>query len=393
MPLTIALSLASQMLIMLSSGLFIASLIHKKLKGSIRALGLSQMPLCVLMGVAPWLIENTPTYVNLYFSELACLFLISIYTSNTLQGKEIYFTLISVILPSLLLILLKTQPAYLMFYYNSALITGISVGFCLLAVYTLKQHHFDKFYMLYLSLQTIALILTALNINDLTLFSAVLTLSAANLICLWHIYREMNHFYETVHHEASYYKQNFEAAVEKEVKMRTFYMENSKNKILELNRTDHLTKLLNRKAIIADVEELILDRQTTKFAMFVFDIDYFKKINDTQGHTTGDVCLRTLSAIMKSSSRESDLLGRFGGDEFIVILPNLGFKEGLAYGQKLMELVYQNTNPKFTISMGMSVYPWDGETYKQLFEIADKGLYQAKAEGRNRIGYKGYIRP
>lgn len=393
MSFTIILSLTSQLLIMLSSGLFLTTLLHKKLKPSIRALGLSQIPLCMLMGTAPWLLESTPTFVNLYFSELACLFLVSIYTSKTLQEKEIYFTIISVIIPILLLFTLKSQPNYLMFFYNSALVTGVSIGFALLALFTLRQLNFDKFYMLYLSIQTIALVLTVINLNDITLLSALIALILADLICLWHINKEMNHFYETVHHEASYYKQNFEAAVEKEVKMRTFYMENSKNKILELNRTDHLTKLLNRKAILSDVEELILDKQTTKFVLFVFDIDYFKKINDSQGHTTGDVCLRTLSAIMKSSAREADLLGRFGGDEFIVVLPNLGFKEGLAYGQKLMELVYQNTSPKFTISMGMSVYPWDGETYKQLFEIADKGLYQAKAEGRNRIGYKGYIRP
>lgn len=389
---TLALSLSVQLLIMLSAGLFLTTLIHKTLKGSIRALGLSRLPLCTLLGFAPWLIMHTPTYVNLYFSEIACLLLFSIYTSKNLQRKDIYFTLLSAILPLLLLIVLSSQPDYMTFFYNSALVTGISIAFSLMMLFTLKQLKFDRFYTGYLALQVIALILTAININDWTLLAAVIVLIISDLACLIHIYREMNHFYSTVHHEANYYKEHFEVAVEKEVKKRTFYMEHSKNKVLELNRTDHLTKLLNRKAVLADIEDLILDKQTQKFVMFVFDIDYFKKINDTHGHTTGDVCLKTLAAIMKNNASENDLLGRFGGDEFIIALPNLGYKEGLAFGQRFMEQVYQNTNPRFTLSMGMSVYPWDGETYKQLFEIADKGLYLAKEEGRNRIGYKGYIR-
>ena len=86
------------------------------------------------------------------------------------------------------------------------------------------------------------------------------------------------------------------------------------------------------------------------------------------------------------------MIGRFGGDEFILALPMLGYKESIAYGERLMEQIYMNTSPRFSISMGLSVYPWDGETYKQLFEVADKGLYLAKEDGRNRIGYKGYIK-
>ncbi len=392
MTLALALSLSVQLLIMLSAGLFLTTLIHKSLKGSIRALGLSQLPMCILLGFAPWLIIHTPTYVNLYFSEIVCLILFSIYTSKNIQRKDIYFTMMSAILPLIVLVILNSQPYYMTFFYNSVLVTGISIGFSLLMLFTLKQLKFDKFYTAYLALQVIALILTAINLNDWTLFAAVLVLIASDAACLFHIYREMNHFYSTVHHEASYYKEQFEVAVEKEVKKRTFYMEHSKNKVLEMNRTDHLTKLLNRKEILAYIEVLILDKQTSKFVMFVFDIDYFKKINDTYGHTTGDVCLKTLAAVMKNNASPLDLLGRFGGDEFIIALPNLGYKEGLAYGQRFMEQVYHNTNPSFTLSMGMSVYPWDGETYKQLFEIADKGLYLAKDEGRNRIGYKGYIR-
>lgn len=188
-------------------------------------------------------------------------------------------------------------------------------------------------------------------------------------------------------------EKHFEKAVELEVKKRTFFMELSKERMAEVNRTDHLTKLLNRKTLIASVNEAIDNRSVSLFTMFVFDIDYFKQINDHHGHTTGDVCLKNLAAVLKSQLSEQDFAGRFGGDEFIVVLPNKGFKEGLNFGRQLMAEIDKQENPRFSISMGMAVYPWDGETYKALFDTADKGLYFAKEKGRKRLGYKGYIKP
>lgn len=382
-----------QCIVILSSGVFLTTLSNKSLKATTKILGLSQLPMIVVLGFAPWTVANTPIHINLYFSQLACLSLFFIFTAQYIQHKEVKLSLFSGIIPFLVLLFLKSQPYYLTFVYNSILLTGLFIGLTILILICLKKLEFGTFYTVFLVMQVLALVFSALNLNDWTFMGSLLLLTIAILLCAVHIYRELSHFFTTATTENNYYKNQFEAAVEKEVKNRTFYMEHSRNKILEMNRTDHLTKLLNRKSILADVEDLILDKNVSRFVLFVFDIDFFKKINDTQGHSKGDACLKNLASILKTNSTENDLLGRFGGDEFIVALPMLGYKEGLTYGENLMSQIEANSNPKFTISMGMSVYPWDGETYKQLFEIADKGLYLAKEEGRNQIGYTGYIRP
>lgn len=389
---TLALSLIFQFIVILASGIFLTTFTHKSLKPSTKLLGLSQWVYPVILGFSPWLLTHTPDYVDLFFSTLTGLIVLIVLTLQFYQKEEAHLTVFAALLPLLVLAFLKSQPSFLNFFYNSFLLTGISIALGLLALFYVRRLNLGRFFIIFFSLQIAALIITAVNFNDVTLLAAASILAAAGLLNTVFTYQEINRFYSTVHHEASYYKDQFEDAVEKEVKKRTFYMELSKEKMVEMNRTDHLTRLLNRKSILADIESLILDKNTTKFVLFVFDIDYFKKINDTMGHVTGDVCLKNLASILKANSRDYDLLGRYGGDEFLVALPMVGYKEGLAYAQKLMEQIYINSNPRFTISMGMSVYPWDGETYKQLFEVADKGLYLAKEEGRNRIGYKGYIK-
>lgn len=389
---TQTLSIVFQIIILIAAGLFLTTFSHRMLTPSKKILGLSRCSIVLILGFSSWLLPNTPEYINFFFSILTGLAIIIMLCMQSAKKENVYLTFLTGILPILVLLFLKFQPYYLTFYYNSAIFTGLAITLGIIALFYIRNLKLGNFILFYLTLQIVALILSAINYNNTTLIFAASVIIFSDALNMFFTYQEINKSYLSVHQEASYYKDHFDDAVRKEVNKRTFYMELSKEKMVQLNRTDHLTKLLNRKSIIADIESLLSDRSTTKFVLFVLDIDYFKKINDTLGHTTGDTCLKNLASILKANAREYDLLGRFGGDEFIIALPMLGYKEGLDFGERLMKELSKNTNPKITISMGMSTYPWDGDTYKQLFEVADKGLYLAKEGGRNQIGYKGYIR-
>lgn len=385
-------TLLMQLLVILSSGLFFSAYTHKSLSSEIKIIGLSQLSTVIILGFSSFLLTNTPIFINLFYALIGSLIMLCILSIPLYKNEMVKLTVIAALTPVFLFISILSQPYLFTFFYNNILLTILSLGLGSLAIFYLRRLAPNRFFTIYWVLQLVALVLVSINLNDWTLWASLGILVGSVLLGIYMITNDINTFYQTVHHEANYYKGQFEEAVEKEVKKRTFYVEMSKERMIEQNRTDHLTKLLNRKSILADIDNLILDRNTTKFVLFIFDIDYFKQINDKLGHATGDKSLKNLAAIIKSCVRDTDLAGRYGGDEFLVALPMLGYKEGMAFGHRLLETVRVESDPKITISMGMSVYPWDGDNYKTLFETADKGLYQAKAEGRNQIGYKGYIK-
>lgn len=187
-------------------------------------------------------------------------------------------------------------------------------------------------------------------------------------------------------------EKEFEDEVFKGVKTRTYQIERIKDRMAEVNRIDHLTKALNRKAIMSELENLVLSKNCQKFVMLIFDIDKFKSINDTLGHPVGDECLKSLAKIAMESIRDEDFLGRYGGDEFIILLPNQSLKIGLNIAERFRNKVDETKDPHFSISIGASAYPWDGNSFKTLLEAADKGLYVAKEQGKNRVAYAGYIK-
>lgn len=297
------------------------------------------------------------------------------------------------VLPFLILLMLNKEAAVISFYsQNIWLATAMTLLFLglLLRRYFLQRSLTALLYPVGLVFMSI---LFRFELPESYMAVLVLLTLLIELIHTFKLLREVKQDLAQVTAKHESFEKQFEKEVELEVKKRTFYMELSKERMAEVNRTDHLTKLLNRKTLIASVNEAINNRNTSLFTLFVFDIDYFKQINDRYGHTTGDVCLKNLAAVLKSQLDGSAFAGRFGGDEFIVVLPNKGFKEGLSFGRQLMAEIAKQENPSFSISMGMAVYPWDGETYKALFDTADKGLYFAKEKGRKRLGYKGYIKP
>jgi diguanylate cyclase (GGDEF)-like protein/PAS domain S-box-containing protein len=154
-----------------------------------------------------------------------------------------------------------------------------------------------------------------------------------------------------------------------------------------ISLTDQLTTLANRRHLDAMLEQNIrlYERYKTPFSLIMIDLDYFKTINDTFGHFAGDTVLKTVSATLKKGLRSTDVCGRWGGEEFLILLPTSELHEALSTAEKLREAIEClsiDNLPPLTASFGVTRY--DGDLRLTLKRV-DEALYMAKSEGRNRV--------
>jgi diguanylate cyclase (GGDEF)-like protein len=150
--------------------------------------------------------------------------------------------------------------------------------------------------------------------------------------------------------------------------------------------TDPLTGLRNRRGTQDAVEQL--QASDTPFAVVALDIDHFKRVNDTYGHTTGDEVIRGMAQLMRECSRPSDILSRNGGEEFLILLPGVGTKEAATVAERLRKhLAGRRLHgvDGITVSAGVAQWPSSGPEVSQVFQAADAALYAAKEQGRNRV--------
>jgi len=152
--------------------------------------------------------------------------------------------------------------------------------------------------------------------------------------------------------------------------------------------TDPLTDLLNRRGFLNIVTPYIQSIKYNKnpFSILFLDIDHFKQINDKYGHEVGDEVLKTLSKLLRQTLRRSDIITRWGGEEFIIFLKDTPLESAIQIAEKLRQSIekYTNTNlPQFTISVGVSQNT--NETLENTIERADEALYRAKKSGRNKV--------
>jgi diguanylate cyclase (GGDEF)-like protein len=150
---------------------------------------------------------------------------------------------------------------------------------------------------------------------------------------------------------------------------------------------DDLTGLYNRRSynmILKRLLETGEDGPAEKFALILCDVDRFKQVNDRLGHSKGDRVLVDIADVLRSATREVDFAFRFGGDEFMVLLPNCGEKQASEVAGRLRN--YEYAHPKLdkpvTMSTGIAEYPRDGETPDELLRQADDELYQSKHQSR-----------
>lgn len=188
-------------------------------------------------------------------------------------------------------------------------------------------------------------------------------------------------------------------------------LENSKGDISLLQRDldevrkesmlDPLTKIPNRKCFEEQFAADLVRASDTKtpLSLLVFDIDHFKAFNDTYGHLTGDQVLRLVAQVLKANLRGRDMPARFGGEEFVAILPETGIDGALTVAENIRrsvqakELLKRSTNEKLgRITLSVGIAQWrDGDTAASLIERADNCLYAAKNAGRNRVMSEGEI--
>ena len=156
---------------------------------------------------------------------------------------------------------------------------------------------------------------------------------------------------------------------------------------------DPLTGLYNRQAILGKLHELInhAKRYKEDFSLSMLDIDHFKKVNDRYGHLTGDEVLEKIASLIYRNMRDTDIVGRYGGEEFIIILPQADSSAAMVVAERIRNII-QNAEMKdsagnvfaITVSLGLSIWE-QGEDAYSLISRADEALYNAKENGRNRV--------
>jgi len=151
------------------------------------------------------------------------------------------------------------------------------------------------------------------------------------------------------------------------------------------SQTDALTQLTNRRTMDKLLGTWIEEKRL--FSLIVIDIDLFKRINDTYGHAVGDEVLKYLANMMEATASQSAVCCRYGGEEFVILLPEAGIKEALELAERFRKRISAQESPcgdVITISAGIASYPSDADNKVDLFNLADQRLYEAKRNGRNQ---------
>ncbi len=163
-----------------------------------------------------------------------------------------------------------------------------------------------------------------------------------------------------------------------------------KNKELAtLANHDPLTLFLNRRSLALEFNILFAQAQKggTDLSCMMVDIDFFKSVNDNYGHTTGDQVIKGVADALKTSTRDTDLIGRYGGEEFVMVLPHLNLEKAAIIAERIRKIIEKKScsGINITVSMGVSSIESNAGNPTELIEQADKALYTAKESGRNRV--------
>ena len=168
--------------------------------------------------------------------------------------------------------------------------------------------------------------------------------------------------------------------------------EESDAHIYQLANYDTLTKLANRSLFEREFTKVLSRSKRSKenFALMFVDLDNFKEINDTLGHSIGDILLQKVAKRLKAVSRDEDIVARQGGDEFLLLFPNTDAKDAVQIAQKLLEITakpFLGEKLHTSLSIGITIYPENGDNLETLAKNADTAMYKAKADGRDRFHF------
>lgn len=170
-------------------------------------------------------------------------------------------------------------------------------------------------------------------------------------------------------------------------------LESMNGRLTQLTKIDFLTQLFNRghweESLIQEFKRL--QRYQHKSTLLMCDIDHFKRVNDTYGHAAGDVVIQAIAEAVRGNLRNTDIAGRYGGEEYAVLLVDTPIEQAAVLAERLRQSVealqinYNEHQIKVTLSIGLAEYQADMSGHRQWIEASDKGLYQSKANGRNQV--------
>ncbi|WP_075866289.1 GGDEF domain-containing protein [Carboxydothermus islandicus] len=301
---------------------------------------------------------------------------------NLTKGLILLLLLIfNVNFPALILLLLTLSG--LIFFYNSPRNRYLSKPTVVIATYLLSSLYFTFNWNNFASYPLIFLL--NLSLKSVLFFPAIFTGMLLSTI-----------FYHTPFDLTSIFKPFLtialtEVLINVNLKEKTSQRENYSaeevRELLNLSYTDNLTGLYNRHFL--EKEAKIIDRQTSQsnfeYAILMADIDFFKQYNDSLGHLAGDEALKKIAGIIKNSVRKQDKVFRFGGEEFLILLPETSPEKARQIAERIRNSVARNIELSLTISIGIGHFPQNGKSFHEVLKAADNALYQAKNKGRNTV--------
>lgn len=212
------------------------------------------------------------------------------------------------------------------------------------------------------------------------------TLFLSSILIIWQA--RAQHGQELLRQRAQHALELSNIKLEKKVALRTRELKQLTLELEAISLTDSLTSLPNRRAFgqRINIEWQRTLRYATPLTIMMLDVDHFKRFNDDFGHQTGDDVLIQVAQLLANAVRTTDFASRYGGEEFIVILPNSTLEEAMPIAQRICDEIAQYAWPQrqVTVSIGVATYQ-NQEEIQDLIAQADMALYQAKAEGRNRV--------
>ena len=181
-------------------------------------------------------------------------------------------------------------------------------------------------------------------------------------------------------------------AVNKRLKQQLGEIQDLQDKLHEQAMRDPITGVYNRRFLEETLSREIshAQRKGNPLSIIMLDIDFFKKVNDSFGHKIGDDVIISLSKLLQTETRDSDCVSRYGGDEFVLVMPEMTKEDAFQRAElwrnaiKSKELLIGEYRIGITVSMGISTFPANGSDSEALLKAADEALYQAKATGRDR---------
>lgn len=375
------------LLLVLSSYIFATGLSISLKDPSLKAMGLSFV-IPMILGVYSFLsgphnINAASLYLDLaWFLLILVLTLISLIQHAAESLKFLYPVLFFLPVAAILM-----QPMLLGLdcsYYMRIFVIGLAAIELLMTLFGLFGRNKSRLML------TSGILLMAVGfiliLSDYPHLLMVLVPPAAGLLlCAVYFYKNTYGRLKAEFSRTSEELERLNRSIHAEVMRRVRGIEQAGRSLAEVVDTDSLTGLNQKSAILNTMENMIENTPRARFSLILIDIDHLQDINEKHGKQAGDQCLKSLSRLIQASFRKDDVPGRYGGDEFAILLPGTTAARAALVADRFRQTVQAKTSPAITVSAGVAAYPDDASHVEALIAAADKALQASKENGRNRV--------